>query len=93
MENLAKQAKSSRLRLVESVRKMYNDISPLQDELNAMRAVIGIEPMAELENVPSPSELECVLQAQLFHPVFKSFLFFLSLRLADNIFCGIFFLF
>lgn len=58
MENLTKQAKSARQKLVDEVRKAYNEYLPLKEELNDMRSAIGVKIIEESDTLSVIPHLE-----------------------------------
>lgn len=58
MENLTKQVKTSRQKLVDEIKKTYKDFLPLQTELNEMRQQGGIKEMKESEILAEIPQLQ-----------------------------------
>ncbi|XP_077975898.1 zinc finger C4H2 domain-containing protein-like [Styela clava] len=51
MENLAKQAKTARQRLVDEIKKAHEEFLPLKKELDEMRSAVGVQPLQEPESL------------------------------------------
>jgi hypothetical protein len=49
METTIKQAEEERNRSLETAKKLYEEFRPLKDELDQMRAVIGLDKLPDLQ--------------------------------------------
>lgn len=57
MENLTKQAKASRQRLVDEIKQAHEEFLPLKKELDEMRSAIGVQPLQEPDSLHSVLKL------------------------------------